>query len=127
MAWKLTIGDKSMLMDDLAPEDLVKACGAHENVNWLRLYVSPGTHPGALYDLLALVALKLETAAPPRPKNAKEAVALLNHLTQVEDDLPKSFGEGGIPLEAPGDPATTTSSTSTEPGSGTPNEPDPQA
>lgn len=119
MAWKVTFGDKSILLDDLSENDFVAACAEHPDVNWLRLYVSPGSHPGALYSLLCACALRLELPSPDRPKNIKEAVALLAHLEQVEDDLPKAFDEGGIPLgDTEEETETTTSSTSIVRGDG---------
>lgn len=119
MAWKLTVADKSFLLDDLTEDDLYKIASAHEGTDWLRLYLNPAAHPGAFYDLLALVALKLEVAPPPRPNNIRETVALLEAVSQVDDDLPKAFGDGGLPLvNTEDDPATSTSSTSTVRGDG---------
>ncbi len=118
MAWKVTIDDKSIMLDDLSQDDFVKACKNHEDINWLRLYVTPGSHPDALYDLLVLIATRLEKPAPARPKNIREAVELLGYLEQVDDDLPTQFAEGGIPLEGPAETETITSSTSTEPADG---------
>ncbi len=120
MAWKIIVGEKSMLLDDLSPDDLVAACAGHPDINWLRLYVSPAADPRAFYDLVCAVALKLELPSPDRPKTAKEAVEFLSHVEQVDDDLPTAFAEGGIPLEPQDDPATTTSSTSTAPAAGLP-------
>lgn len=124
MAWKATIGDKSMLLDDLSQDDFVAACADHPDVNWLRLYISPGSNPGALYNLLCSVANKLEVASPDKPTNVREAVALLSHIEQVDDDRPKAWTEGGIPFKDQVETETITSSTSTAPEGGTPSEPD---
>lgn len=124
MAWKITIGDKSMLLDDLSPDELVDACKNHPEVNWLRMYLTPGMHPGAFYDLVCTVAKHLEVPSPDRPQTVKEAAAFLSHVQQVDDDLPTAFAEGGIPLETPAEPATTTSSTSTAPAAGLPSKRD---
>lgn len=125
MAWKVTIGDRSMLLDDLSQDDFIAATLPHDGVNWLTLYVSPGSHPGALYDLLCAIAFKLEVPPPPRPTTIKDAVKLLEYVERVDDDLPNDFAEGGLPFEIPEDATeTTTSSTSTEPEDGLPNKPD---
>jgi hypothetical protein len=124
MAWKIKIGDKSMLLDDLSPDDLVAACVGHPEINWLRLYNSPAANPAAFYSLVCAVARKLEVPSPDRPQTAREAVEFLQHVEQVDDDLPTAFAEGGIPLEAPDAPATTTSSTSTAPAVGAPSKRD---
>lgn len=125
MAWKVTIGEKSILLDDLTENDFVEATKDYPDTTWLRLYMSPGAHPGAFYKLLCACARKLELPSPDKPTNVKESVALLKHVEQVDDDLPKGFSEGGIPLEdSEGETETTTSSTSTEPDSGPPSEPD---
>lgn len=119
MAWKVTIEDKSMLLDDLTEQDFVDATKDNPEVTWLRLYVSPGADPAAFYTLLCKCAAKLDVPAPAKPKNIKESVALLKYVEQVEDDLPKAFSEGGIPLGSTADAkGTTTSSTSTAPASG---------
>jgi hypothetical protein len=119
MSWKITVGDESMLLDDLSENEFVAIANAYPDCTWLRLYVSPGAHPGALYDLIAACALKMGVAPPARPTSIKESVQLLNHLEQVDDDLPKAFSEGGIPLpDSEDDPETTMSSTSTGPASG---------
>jgi hypothetical protein len=123
MAWKATIGDKSMMLDDLSENDFVAACGDHD-INWLRLYISPGAHPGALYNLLCIVARKLEVASPDKPQNVKEAVALLKHIEQVSDDLPKAGQTEESHSKGPDDRETTTPSTSTEREGGTPSKHD---
>lgn len=121
MAWKVTIDDKSILLDDLSEDDFVAATKDFEDINWLKLYISPGVHPGAFYELLKQCAFKLEVPAPSKPKNIKESIALLKHVEQVDDDLPTAFSEGGLPLgDSVDEPVTTTSSTSTERDSGTP-------
>lgn len=122
MAWKVTVGDESMLLDDLTENDFIEATKDLPDTTWLRLYMSPGANPAALYKLLCACALKLGVPSPDAPKNIKESVALLQHLEYVDDDLPKAFGEGGIPLESTEADAqeTTTSSTSTAPASGRP-------
>lgn len=128
MAWKVTFGDKSILLDDLSENDFVAACASHPEINWLRLYISPGANPGALYDLLCACAARLEVPSPDRPKNVKESVELLGYIEQVEDDLPKAFDEGGLPLEVTEDATeTTTSSTSTAPEAGPRNKRGPRA
>lgn len=122
MAWKVTIDDKSMLLDDLTENDFIEATKDLADTTWLRLYMSPGANPAALYKLLTACAKKLDVPIPDAPKNIKQSVALLQYIEFVEDDLPKAFGEGGIPLESTeaDAPETTTSSTSTAPASGPP-------
>ena len=115
MSWKIKIGDKSILLDDLSENDLVEACQNHPDPNWLRLYTSPGSSPGALYDLINICALKLQIPAPERPATVKQSVRLLiDCVEQVDDDLPVEFGDEGVPLGEAADQETTTSSTSTE-------------
>jgi hypothetical protein len=125
MTWKVTIHEKSMLLDDLSENDFVAATQDHPEVSWLRLYTSPAAHPAALYDLLCSCALRMEVPQPERPKNIKESVGLLKHLELVDDDLPTAFDEGGIPLGGTEDETeTTSSSTSTEPEAGPPSKPE---
>lgn len=126
MSWKATIDGREFLLDDLSENDFVEATLPHEGVNWLTLYSAPGAHPGALYDLLCSVALKLGVAQPVKPKNVKEAVKLLDCITRVDidDDLPTNFDDGGLPLADQVDQETNTSSTSTEPEDGAPSKPD---
>jgi len=126
MAWKVTLSDKSILLDDLSENDFIEATKDYPETTWLRLYMSPGSHPGAFYKLLCACALKMQVPAPPAPTNVKDSVALLSLIEHVEDDLPQSFDEAGLPLESSEDETETTiSSTSTELDSGIPNEPDP--
>lgn len=125
MAWKIVIGDKSMLVDDLTEKDFVDVCAAHPSVNWLTLYYAPASHPAAFYDLLNVVAKKLEMPTPARPQTIKDSVELLAHLVKVEDDLPTTFEESGLPL-VEDDQEMSTSPTSGSQKDGTPNEPDPQ-
>lgn len=120
MAWKITLGEKSMLLDDMSQDDFMSAVADYPDANWLRLYMSPGSHPGAYYRLLCIAARHLETASPDRPQNMRETVALLKHLEQVEDDLPKTWSDSAVPLEEADDQEMTTSSTSTEPVDGPP-------
>lgn len=119
MAWKITFGEKSMLLDDLTEDDFMAACAGLPETNWLRVYNSPASNPTAYYRLLGKVAQKLQVPTPDKPQTVKQTVALLDHIEQVDDDLPNEFGEGGIPLEEVA-PATHTSSTSTEPEGGIP-------
>lgn len=127
MAWKVNIDGKSIMLDDLSADDFVKACKDYPDVNWLRLYTSPASNPGALYELLCLCAAKLEKPSPDRPQNVRDSVSLLSYIEQCDDDLPTAFDEGGVPLEDTDAPETTTSSTSTGPEDGPLSEPEPQA
>jgi hypothetical protein len=120
MAWKIKIGEKSMLLDDMSQDDFMTAVAEYPDANWLRLYMSPGAHPGAFYNVLCIAARNMEVPSPDRPRTVKDAVDLLKHIEQVDDDLPKTWSEGAVPLEEAVDPETTTSSTSTEPEDGRP-------
>lgn len=124
MAWKINFDDKSVLLDDLTEDVFVEATKQFDDTTWLRLYMSPCSHPGAYYELLKLCARRLEVDEPPRPKNIKESIALMVHVEAVDDDLPAAFDEAGLPLGTGEADETemTTSSTSTAPEDGLPNE-----
>jgi hypothetical protein len=123
MAWKVTLKDhegneRSMLLDDLSAEDFATVCAPYADTNWLRLYQSPASHPLAFYDLLCRCAMHLEVPSPDRPANIRQTRALLDYIEPVDDDLPNSFSESGVPLHEAGEVETTTSSTSIEPADG---------
>lgn len=118
-SWKVTIADKSMLLDDLSEDDFMSVCNQHPGVNWLVLYNSPGINPAAFYSLLCLCARLMEVPSPNKPQTIKESTELLDYVEKVDDDLPTAFDDGALPLgDTADDQETPTSSTSTAPADG---------
>lgn len=129
MAWQVNIDGKSILLDDLNEDAFVEATKDYPDTTWLRLYMSPASHPGAYYKLLCYCARVLQVDPPAAPKTIKDSVLLLQYVEQVDDDLPAAFDEAGLPLGTgvEDETETTTSSTSTELEDGLQNELETQA
>lgn len=95
MAWKLTIGDRSCLLDDLPPA-VFQQVGTRHELTWLELYTSPARNPDAYLDLVDRAADHLEVARPERPATMRGMLAALEWIEQVDDDLPQEY-EDGLP------------------------------
>lgn len=93
MAWKITIGDRSCLLDDLAPSTF-QSIGARHDLTWLELYTSPAKDPGAYLDLVDVCADHLGVERPERPMTMRGMIGALDWIEQVTDDLPSEFMDG---------------------------------
>lgn len=128
MAFKIHVGDHSMMVDDFNPEELGRIAARHQTeddpLNWLRVALFPAHNMGVFHDLVALVAKTFEQPIPDRPATVTAAQQFLaTHLEVVNDDLPDQFGDNGLPLEGAAESTTGSSSTSTAAADGDPSTP----
>lgn len=108
MGWKVTLGDKSVLLDDLSPATFQKIADAHA-ISWLDVYNAPAADIEAYYDLLCAVAEHCSAEPPPKPATIKDAHAMLDLLQKVEEhDRPKATTRKGTSTRSSeaDDPAT---------------------
>ena len=111
MGWKITIGGRSVLLDDLEIQK-VDAVASRHDTSWFELTASsPARHPAAFYDLLRLVAEKLGVPPPEHDGTVRSMKRLLEHIDHVDDDLPSEWVDGNPPE---GDPTTVSLSGSPE-------------
>lgn len=101
MGWKITLGDESVLLDDLPIVKIEKVAAKH-SVSWYELIgSSPGRYPSAFYDVIRVVAEELGVDPPAQPVSVADAKALLEFIDFVADDLPVEWVDGNPPV---GDP-----------------------
>ncbi len=107
MGWKITVGEQSMLLDDL-PIVKVESVASRHSLSWYELVAaSPARHPSAFYDVVRLVAEETGEPVPDRPVSVGDMKRLLECIEYAAEDLPTEWVDGNPPV---GDPTTASSS-----------------
>ena len=98
MAWQITIGQQSKLIDDL-PIEKIESVASRHGTSWYELVASsPARYPSAFYDVVRVVAEELGVDPPDRPSTVGDMKRLLELIDFVDDDLPTEGVDGNPPV-----------------------------
>lgn len=100
--WAIKFGDTQVSIEDLPIDRFVPIARKHD-VSWYELLASPGAHPQALWEVIAVAADIAGVPAPDPVVKMSDVVRLVEMLELADDTLPTEWVDGA-PLE--GDAAT---------------------
>ncbi len=86
MGWQISFGgDKTVNLDDLAPEVFDKIAAEETEASWYGVYKSPGGMSARLYRVICAAAAHIEIDPPPPPVTMIDAEALVGMLEEAPD------------------------------------------
>ncbi len=95
MGWQINFGaDKSVDLDDLAPEVFQQIADDEDGASWFDVYVSPGARVDRLFLLICAAADHGGVEKPEKPPTIRDEIKLIEMLERTEEIADKPFVDG---------------------------------